>query len=158
MRVVFDIHIFVLNLINPNATWPEIEPLPPTSESAAADCISLAFDALDVRLYLSPHILRNTSRILKGRGLDDNIVDAYIEALVEIVEISGGAVVDPLPLDRSVRDHEDNRILDLVLAVDADILVSDDSDLTSLSPWNGRPILRPHEFVNRVLQSRRIRG
>jgi predicted nucleic acid-binding protein len=158
MRVVFDIHVFVHNMLNDESTWPEVSPLPPKTGSAAADCISLAFDALEVRLYISPHIIRNTVRILRDTEHSDSVIDAYIEALVDIVDISGGAVVDPLPLDHGVRDHEDNRILDLVLAVDADILVSDDNDLTSLSPWNGRPILRPYEFVNRVLQSRRIRG
>ena len=155
MRVVYDIHVFVHNILNDESTWPEIVPLPPNTTSASADCISIAFDAIDVHVFVSPHILRNTVRILRETGHADDVIDDYIDAILDIIDMSGGAVIDPLPLDRGARDNEDNRILDLVLAVDADILVSDDADLTQLSPWNGRPILRPYEFVNRILQSRR---
>jgi predicted nucleic acid-binding protein len=46
-------------------------------------------------------------------------------------------------------------VLDLVVATDSLILVTDDTDLTELNPWNGRLILRPRDFVDRVVQSRR---
>lgn len=157
MRVVFDVHVYVLNLLGGDSAWPEIVPLPPTSANAAADCVSLAFDANDFQLFLSEHILANTARVLLETGHSNELVEGYLAALLEIVEMSGGAVVQPDARDRGVADHEDNYILDLVVAADADILVSDDADLTSLSPWNGRVILRPYEFVNRVLQSRRHR-
>lgn len=51
-------------------------------------------------------------------------------------------------------DHVWRNILALALAVDADIIVSDDAGLTVLSPWLGRPIVRPREFVRRYLQRR----
>jgi hypothetical protein len=35
--------------------------------------------------------------------------------------------------------------------------VSDDTDLTAMSPWNGRLILRPRDFVARVVQALRRR-
>ena len=157
MRVVFDVHVYVLNLLGDESAWPEIVPLPPTSENAAADCMSLAFDANDFELYISEHILANTARVILATGHSNELVESYVAAVLEIVEMSGGSVIEPSARDRGVADHEDNFILDLVIAADADILVSDDTDLTSLSPWNGRVIMRPYEFVNRVLQSRRHR-
>jgi predicted nucleic acid-binding protein len=117
--------------------------------------VSIAFDGVDVRLFLSPHIIENTIRILAHLGHTDAGIARYIEALLDIVEMSGGAVIDPPKRDHGVPDHEDNFILDLVLAADADVFVTDDTDLTALNPWNGRVILRPYEFVNRWLQSAR---
>jgi predicted nucleic acid-binding protein len=83
------------------------------------------------------------------------VIEGYLETIVEIVAESGGSVVDPPRSVFDVPDYEDNLILDLVVAVDALLLVSDDTDLTTMNPWNGRVILRPREFVARVLQSRR---
>jgi predicted nucleic acid-binding protein len=40
-----------------------------------------------------------------------------------------------------------------VKAVDAKILVTRDNDLISESPWNGRLIMHPADFVNRHIQS-----
>jgi predicted nucleic acid-binding protein len=55
------------------------------------------------------------------------------------------------------RDYEDNRILDLVTEVGALLAVSEDADLTSMSPWRGTPILRPREFAAKVDGMRRHR-
>jgi predicted nucleic acid-binding protein len=53
------------------------------------------------------------------------------------------------------RDFEDNLILDLAVETGAFLVVSEDSDLTSMSPWRGTPILRPKEFAARVDALRR---
>jgi len=90
------------------------------------------------------------------------LVDAYgvlparaariVIAVLEIVETSGGAVIDPPRKAFSVADYEDNLILDLAIAAEATIVVSNDTDLTSMSPWHNRiAILRPREFVARVI-------
>jgi predicted nucleic acid-binding protein len=155
MRVVFDINVYIKNIFDEQATWPDIEPLPPASENAAADCLSIAFDGLGIELYMSPHIIDNTFRIMEHAGHTNTFIETYIEALLDIVEMSGGAVIDAPKRDHGVTDHEDNLILDLMLTADADVLVTDDTDLTALNPWNGRVILRPYEFVNRWLQSAR---
>jgi hypothetical protein len=52
----------------------------------------------------------------------------------------------------------DNLILDLVVDVDALILVTDDTDLTELNPWNGRLLIRPRTFVERAVRSRQARA
>jgi putative PIN family toxin of toxin-antitoxin system len=155
MRVVFDINVYLKNIFDEQATWPDIEPLPPASENAAADCLSVAFDGVGIELFVSPHILENVVRLMAQAGHTEAFTATYLEALLDIVEMSGGAVLDPPQQDHGIGDHEDNLILDLILAADADVLVTDDTDLTALNPWNGRVILRPYEFVNRWLQSAR---
>jgi predicted nucleic acid-binding protein len=153
--IVFDVHVFVNAIVGPDSTYPLIAQIPPSSNNPAADCLAIAFDAEEFRLYVSPHILSNTARVLGLAGVRGEVVERAVSTIVEIVEESGGAVVEPVRKVFDVSDYEDNLILDLVVAVDALILVTDDTDLTTLNPWNGRVIMRPHEFVERVLRSRR---
>jgi len=70
---------------------------------------------------------------------------------------SGGATVEPPRTVMECHDHEDNLILDLAAKVGAFLVVSEDTDLTSMSPWRGTPILRPQEFAARVDAMRRHR-
>jgi predicted nucleic acid-binding protein len=153
--VVFDVHVFVNALIGADSTYPFIGPVPPSTDNAAADCLSIAFDSDEFRLHVSPHIVTNTVRVLKSAGVSARLVERYIDAVLDIVAESGGQVIDPPRTVFDVSDYEDNLELDLVAAVDALMLVSDDTDLTSMNPWNGRLILRPRDFVARVVQSRR---
>jgi predicted nucleic acid-binding protein len=142
-------------LVGPASTFPLIAAIPPSTENAAADCLSVMFDAEEFRLYLSPHILTNTARVLGQLGLSDALAEDYIEAILDITAESGGQVIDPPRTVFDVHDYEDDLVLDLVVATDSLILVTDDTDLTELNPWNGRLILRPRDFVDRVVQSRR---
>jgi len=48
------------------------------------------------------------------------------------------------------RDSKENQFLALILACDADALVSSDADLLVLHPWNGVPILTPAAFMKKV--------
>ena len=52
---------------------------------------------------------------------------------------------------------EDNRILEAAAACNAILIVSDDTDLLSLSPWRGTPIVTSKEFVTRTDAMRRSR-
>ena len=157
IRVVFDIHLYINNITGADAQWPVIAEVPPGSGNPSADSISIIFDNPGIfTLYASPHIIRNTIRVLKACGLDDAFVAEHMNTITEVITESGGDVHDPGPvLDLGSRDFEDNHILALALVVDADIIVSDDTDLTHLSPWQGRPILRPRDFVGRYLNSPR---
>jgi predicted nucleic acid-binding protein len=56
---------------------------------------------------------------------------------------------------RDCADHEDNLILDLAAEVGALILVSNDTDLLSMSPWRGTPIIAPVAFAAKVDAMRR---
>lgn len=154
--VVYDVNVLINAVVGPNSTYPRITSTPPTTDNPDADCLSLAFDAEEFALFTSPHILRNTLRVLVEKaGVNPGTAAKYVETVQEIATMSGGAVIDPPRSVFDVTDFEDNLILDLVVAVDARILVSADTDLTSLNPWNGRFIMRPKEFVRHAVSARR---
>jgi predicted nucleic acid-binding protein len=79
----------------------------------------------------------------------------YGEILSEMAEASGGGVLTPPRTVHDCTDHEDNLVLDLAAEVGALLIVSEDADLTSLSPWRGTMILRASQFVARVDGMRR---
>lgn len=156
--VVIDANVLVQAILGGHSsfsTWPT---LPPTSENAAADCIGVANDGREFALWLSPHLLTNTARVLKQAGVDDSEAEEYVAVLSEVAESSGGGVVEPPRTVHDCPDHEDNLVLDLATAVGALLIVSDDTDLTSMSPWRGTPVLRAKEFASRVDAMRRAHG
>lgn len=157
--VVYDINVLVAAFVAPDSEWPYIAQVPPSTSNPDADAFSIAFDADEFSLYSSPHILENLARVLADEyGVRRAQVERIVAAVLEIVETSGGAVIDPPRKTFDVVDHEDNLILDLAVAVEAAIVVSNDTDLTSISPWHNRiAILRPRDFVSRVIQMRRGR-
>jgi predicted nucleic acid-binding protein len=116
-------------------------------------------DGAEFGLWLSPHILSNTGRVLaEFLKTPDEEADAYLQVLTEIAEASGGGVNDPPRTVGDCPDWEDNRILDLAAAVGAFPIVSADADLTSMSPWRGRPIVEPAQFASLIDASRRARA
>jgi predicted nucleic acid-binding protein len=157
--VAYDINVLVSAFVGPDAEWPYVSQVAPTTSSPDADALSIAFDADEVSLYSSPHIMENLARLLvDGYGVQRARAESIVAAVLEIVETSGGAVIDPPRTAFDVADHEDNLILDLAIAAEATIVVSNDTDLTALSPWHNRiAIMRPREFVARVVQLRRGR-
>ncbi|MFD4422549.1 putative toxin-antitoxin system toxin component, PIN family [Agromyces sp. NPDC058484] len=152
--IVYDVHVYVNAVVGPDSEYPRIHPVPPSSDNPSADCLSIAFDG-DYRLHVSPHILRNIRRILGDQKWSAAAIEDYLELITDVVAVSGGTVTDPPRVAHDSRDHEDNLILDLVVAAETDLLVTDDTDLTPLSPWRGVPIVRPHEFVQMVVRERR---
>lgn len=155
-RAVFDVNVLVGAVVGGNSTFASWPAPPPVSDNAYADCVGIANDAKEFALFLSEHVLRNVARVLvEGFQWEARRVEEYLDVLVEISEASGGDVLEPAVAVSDAADHEDNRILELALAGNADLIVSDDSDLTSLSPWRGIPILTPREFAGRVDAARR---
>ncbi len=152
--VVFDVNVLV-NALKDSPDpydWPV---LPPRTGKPQADAVGVVNDAREFSLWLSPHILRNTRRVLIEAGLAPPDAEAYLDVLEEIAVGSGGQVVEPERTVHASRDHEDNLILDLAAHAGAVMVVSDDTDLTSLSPWRGTPILRSRDFSARVDAARR---
>ena len=147
IRVVFDVNVFVDAFSGPDSDFPLITEVPPITSNSAMDAFSLAWDGFNFGLYVSPHILQNASRVLKSLGLSSQLVAELTEVFVEVVNFSGGSVLEPDRLVFDVRDFEDNLILDVAKAVDAQIVVTSDKDLLEQSPWNGRLIMRPRKFV-----------
>jgi putative PIN family toxin of toxin-antitoxin system len=114
-------------------------------------------DCQEFTLWLSPHILDNTERVLVAAGMSQSLAEKYVEVLADIAAASGGDVITPQRTVSDCSDYEDNLILDLAADMGAVIIVSDDTDLTSMSPWRATPILRPAEFAARVDAMRRAR-
>ena len=155
---VFDVNVFVLAVAvgeSPYRCWPSP---PPTSTNPSADCVGVINDAAEFALWLSPHILSNTGRVLADVvGMPKDEIDEYIEILVEMADASGGGLIDPPPSVGDCPDWEDNRILDLAVESGAFLIVSGDADLTTMSAWRGRPIIEPRQFTAMVDASRRAR-
>jgi hypothetical protein len=154
--VVFDVNVLVAAVAvgkNDFRSWPSP---PPTSTNPSADCVGIVNDATEFALWLSPHILVSTVRVLaESYGWPREDADGYGRLLMRLATHSGGGTLDPPRTVHDCPDHEDNLILDLAAETGAFIVVSEDSDLTSMSPWRGTPILRPREFAARVDAMRR---
>jgi predicted nucleic acid-binding protein len=107
--------------------------------------VGIIVDAAEFALWLSPHILGNIRRILEDLfKWEMTQADAYAAVISEAAEHSGGGLLAEVP--RTVHDcpdHEDNLVLDLAAEVGAMLIVSNETDLLSMSPWRGTPILTP---------------
>jgi predicted nucleic acid-binding protein len=156
--VVFDVNVLVLAVAAGESSFRSWPSPPPTSSNPSADCLGVINDAAEFALWLSPHVLLNTGRVLatvlKTPGEE---VDEYLQVLAEMADASGGGITDPPQTVGDCPDWEDNRILDLAATVGAFIIVSADADLISMSPWRGRPIIELSRFASLVDASRRAR-
>ena len=155
--VVYDVNVLVTAVASGNSPFRSWPSPPPTSGNACADCVGIVVDAAEFALWLSPHILSNVGRVLADLfKWEPPQVDTYLAVLSETAEHSGGGLLAEVP--RTVHDcpdHEDNLILDLAAEVGALLIVSNDTDLLSMSPWRGTPILTPVAFGTKVDAMRR---
>jgi predicted nucleic acid-binding protein len=155
---VFDVNVLVQAIVSGNSPYLSWPSPPPTSGNPFADCLGIINDAAEFALWLSPHILNNTARVLMAVvGTPKEETDDYLTILTEMADASGGGTLTPPRTVHDCRDHEDNLVLDLAAEVGALLVVSEDTDLTSMSPWRGVPILRAREFAGRVDAMRRHR-
>lgn len=156
ISVVLDINVYIDYVLGARGSLRLPDPDDVPSGFGAADAIALAFDDR-FKLFTSPHILSNISRILADAGQSVSTRERFIAFVVDVCHESGGGVVAPLVEDFGIGDHEDNNILALATdpAVDADIIVSRDHHLTDLGPaWRGRLVCTPNEFVRRLVSGR----
>jgi len=158
--VTLDVNVLVGAVVEGNSafwSWPSP---PPLSAFPASDCVGILNDGQEFALWMSPHVLRNVLRVLTDAGgyaWTANRAEEYAKALVEIVETSGGHVIEPGVHVSDCFDYEDNRILELALASSSVLIVSSDAHLLDMSPWRGIPIVRPREFASRVDAMRRAK-
>ena len=154
---VYDINVLVTAVAGGNSPFRSWPSPPPVSGNACADCVGIIVDAAEFALWLSPHILSNVKRVLEDLfKWDQEQADAYLGIITAAAEHSYGGLLEDVP--RTVHDcpdHEDNLILDLAAEVGAMLIVSNDSDLLSMSPWRGTPILMPTAFTAKVDAMRR---
>ena len=139
MRAVIDTNVLLSGLLWRGAPYELLEQVrngeltlisSPALLAELADVISRPkFDAILVR--------SNTSR---SRTLDE------LHQLVEVIE--------PPPLPQPVcRDADDDAVLAVAIAGQADLIVSGDDDLLSLKIYQDIPIVTPAEAVQRIKAS-----
>lgn len=154
--VVFDVNVLVQAIATGNSPYLSLPSPPPTSGNPFADCLGIINDAAEFALWLSPHILDNTVRVLSAVvGTPKDEAEDYRDILIEMADASGGGVLSQPRAVHDCGDHEDNLVLDLAAEVGALLIVSEDIDLTAMSPWRGVPVLRAREFTARVDGMRR---
>jgi predicted nucleic acid-binding protein len=160
--VTLDVNVFVAAVAGGNDAFRSWPSPPPVRGNLAANVVGILNDAREFSVFLTEHILANVLRVLTesapaGFGWVAEPAEQYIELLVEIAEASGGGVIEPGETVVDCPDHEDNRILECAAASGSLLIVSDDSDLTSMSPWRGTPVVTSGEFVKRTDAMRRAR-
>lgn len=50
------------------------------------------------------------------------------------------------------RNRDDDKFLETALSGAADLLVTGDGDLLALNPWQGIPILKPSQAIQRLVE------
>lgn len=135
MRVVFDPNVLISALIS--------------SEGPPREIINLwvqgRFD-----LVMSPKLLGEMRDVLNRpkfrRWVDIDVVADYLQGLSEAAILVEDPPTDPGPI---TPDPDDDYLVVLARSADADLLVSGDSDLISLSNPIP-PVLTPRQFRERV--------
>jgi len=111
--------------------------------------------AMAVAPFVVGHVIGRLHMIMKGLQPDPSQQDLP-RLSARAGEPSGGGLLAEVP--RTVHDcpdHEDNLVLDLAAEVGAMLIVSNDTDLLSMSAWRGTPILIPAAFAAKVDAMRR---
>lgn len=160
--VTVDVNILVAAVSGGNDTFHSWPSPPPVRGNFAANVVGILNDAREFSLFLTEHILANVVRVLVepapgGYGWGVKDAEEYLELLVQIAEASGGAVLVPGETVSDCPDYEDNRILECAAASGSTLIVSDDNDLTTMTPWRGISIITSAEFVKRTDVMRRAR-
>lgn len=103
-------------------------------------------------LVSSPALLAELTDVL-GRAKFDAILTrsntSREKAMAELRQLA--EVIEPPPLPQPVcRDPDDDEVLALAIAAQADLIVSGDNDLLVLLQFNGIPIVSPAQAVARL--------
>jgi predicted nucleic acid-binding protein len=131
---------------------------PPVRGDAAAMTLGVLNQGLEFGLWLSPHILQGTMRVLVTE-FDFDVEQAdRVDRFLRDIARRTGAMIEPRSTVDDCADWEDNRILELAEAAGAFLIVSSDHHLLDMSPWRGIPVMSPRQFVGRVDAMRRRRG
>jgi predicted nucleic acid-binding protein len=158
--VVLDINVLVAAVVgqDPEAAFESWPSPPPLRGDPSANAVGVLNDAVEFSLWLSPHILEGTKRVLlEFYRWSDTRAARYEKVLITIAARSGGDVVVPTETVADCDDWEDNRILELALESGALLIVSSDAHLLAMSPWRGIPVVDAAAFVARVDAMRRAR-
>jgi predicted nucleic acid-binding protein len=159
-QVTVDVNVLVGAVVAGNDAFQSWPSPPPVRGNLAASVVGIVNDAHEFGLVVSEHILANVLLVLTGQppagyGWSVDRAKDYVVLLAEIAEASGGAVIEPDVVISECPGYEDNRILECAAASGSLLIVSDDTDLVSMSPWRGIPVLTAAQFVKRTDVMRR---
>lgn len=106
-----------------------------------------------VTLISSPTLLAELARVLDRPKFDVVLLSSNTSRAQTLAEVRLLAeVIDPPPLAQPVcRDPDDDAVLALALAAQADVLISGDDDLLCLGSFESIPILTPAQALQRLL-------
>ena len=106
-----------------------------------------------VTLISSPTLLAELARVLDRPKFDVVLLSSNTSRAQTLAEVRLLAeVIDPPPLAQPVcRDPDDDAVLALALAAQADVLISGDDDLLCLGSYESIPILTPAQALQRLL-------
>jgi hypothetical protein len=132
-----------------------IPSLPPRTVHPALHLLGVVRDGTDTGagpgLVVSDHILLMVVHALRRQQWPIEAIRAYAYAVRALAERSAGGYYSNVPrTQHDCPDPEDNLILDLAVHADADLIVTNDSDLLQLGRvhgWKGRPIVDPQRFT-----------
>jgi uncharacterized protein len=130
-RVVVDTNVLISALLTPAGTAGEV------MRRLAANGSTLVLSRVTF-LELASRLARPKFDQYRTREQ----MDRYLEWLAELAEW-----VKPSIRISDCRDPDDNRFLEVLVAGDADLLITGDPDLLALHPYEGRPVLKPAEFL-----------
>ncbi len=109
--------------------------------------VELAFDKI-VEVYTSPEILTELEKILKRDFKEDQ---AFVERQIALI-LEYAKIVRPInKLEIVKADPDDNKILECAFTAKADYIVSGDPHLYTIKEVAGIKILKPKEFLDKVL-------
>ena len=159
--LVADVNVLVaaVDFDDPSTAEDAFPAPPPVRGRAEPLLLGALLTGDEFSLWLSPHILRLTERVLtEAAQWSKENTSRYCQRLRRVADLTGGGVVTPNTNVSDCKDWEDNRILELAETVGAFLIVSNDDDLISMSPWRGIVVLDAAQFVGRVDAMRRHSG
>lgn len=106
-----------------------------------------------VTLISSPALLAELARVIERPKFDVILLRSNTSRAQTLAEVRQLAeVIDPPPLAQpACRDPDDDVVLALALAAQADLVISGDDDLLCLTGFEGIPILTPAQALQKVL-------
>ncbi len=135
MRLVLDINIVISGLL-----WG----------GTPRKLLELGRDG-QITLFTSSVLLGELTDVLERKKFTPILTSQSITATFLMQRYGMLAkLVKPLPIERTVRDIDDDIVLATALAAKADIIATGDNDLLVLHPWQGIRILNAADAVKSV--------
>lgn len=101
--------------------------------------------AIDHTVYTSEHQLRELARALAYHKLD---LSHKQQKRVLAFMRTATRVIKPTFMPTQARDYDDNHILAIAHATQADYLITGDKDLLALKSYKHTKVVTPKEFLN----------